>query len=406
MLRTLKYSRYLADYGWRVSVIAPRADAYAVTDEKLVAQVPSHVRVVRTGWLNTKRHISIGGVYPAILALPDAWIGWWPYAVAAGRRIVREDPVDLVYSTSPHATAHLIAMRISHYSALPWVADFRDPWVEDPPEPGSPNGPIYRTINRWLEHRALQRCTRIVTSTSHLRDLLQARYPDLTADKFTAISNGFDEADFVDVVSAPSARSEELLVVHAGSINPEFRDPRPLFQALRTVIDAGAVNREQVRLRFIGGGEFGHSAPMREALAATGLAGRVEFAARMPYKESLRELGRADLLLLLQASEDTVGLVPAKLYEYLRSKRPVLALVRQGATSEVLRETGGGWDVDPRDQETLKLVMEDIFSKWRRGDLAREVADPEALRRYDRRALAGQLADVFEDACGAKAGKS
>src|SRR6266550_959743 len=85
VLRTLKYSRYLADYGWRVTIVAPQTGAYAVVDTHLERQIPDSVRVIRTPWLHTRKHLAIRGVYPALLALPDAWIAWMPWAIAAGR---------------------------------------------------------------------------------------------------------------------------------------------------------------------------------------------------------------------------------------------------------------------------------------------------------------------------------
>jgi len=93
--------------------------AYSVRDQQLESQIPHDVKVVRTRYLNTKKHLSVRGVYPALLALPDVWIGWLPWAVAAGRRLIDRDPVDIVYSTSPHASAHLIAMRLAARK-LPW----------------------------------------------------------------------------------------------------------------------------------------------------------------------------------------------------------------------------------------------------------------------------------------------
>ena len=176
VLRTLKYARYLEELGWRVSVITPAISAYDVCDTSLEAQIPATTKVIRTRYVNTKRHLSWRGIYPAVLAIPDRWIGWMPWAVAAGRKLIAQDPIDLVYSTSPHATSHVIAGRLAAFAGKPWVTDFRDPWIEDPPEPGTPNGLVYRTVNRWLERRVVQSCDAVVTSTTQLRDLLRSRY--------------------------------------------------------------------------------------------------------------------------------------------------------------------------------------------------------------------------------------
>ncbi len=394
VLRTLKYTRYLPEHGWRTTVLTLNRDAYEVTDSKLERQIPEQARVIRTRYLNAKTHLSLFGIYPPILAVPDRWIGWYPWAVAAGRRALREDPFDLVYSTSPVATAHLIGRSLARSARVPLVTDFRDPWYEEPPEPGTP-GVVHWFAPR-LERRVIAAASHVVTSTTHLRDMLQARYREQPADKFTAILNGYDEADFAALPAALARNDGRMLVVHAGNINPEFRDPRPLFRAARTLADQGRIDASRLLFRFIGGGAFGESGSMRQCLAETGLRDSVEFLPRVPYEAALQELARADLLLLLQASDDTVGLVPAKLYEYLRAQKPVLALLFPGATGEVLKQTGGGWAVNPGEVAELERVMGEAFARWSDGSLAGYAARLAVLRQFDRRTLTAKLAGLFD----------
>jgi glycosyltransferase involved in cell wall biosynthesis len=393
VLRTLKFSRYLADYGWRVTVLTLRRDAYSVTDEKLEAQIPESVRVFRTGFLHTKRHLAIKGRYPAILAVPDAWIGWYPWAVAEGRRICDGDPPDVVFSTSPPATAHLIARAIARRANVPHVIDFRDPWHEEPPEPGMP------AVVNWfaprLERKVVGSAAHVVTSTAELRDVLRARYADQRA-KITAIANGYDEADFAALPAGAPKDSGRLVVAHAGNINQDFRDPCPLLEAVARASARGELDPSKVLFRFIGGGAYADSERLKRCIDETGLTGSVEFVTRIPYDEALRELAKADLLLLLQASEDTTSLVPAKLYEYLRAMRPVLALVLPGATTEVLAQTGGGWVANPRDPDELERAIAGIYDDWRSGALRNRHARLEALQQFDRRRLTGKLAEIFD----------
>lgn len=401
VLRTLKFSRYLRDAGWDVTVLTLRRDAYEITDPKLEEQIPAWVRVVRTNYLNTRRHLSIKGRYAAISAVPDTWIGWYPWAVAAGRRVVAERPVDLVFSTSPHATAHLIARKLAQVAGVPLVIDFRDPWHEEPPEPGTP------AVVSWfaprLERRVVNAAARVVTSTTQLRDLLRARYRGHPGEKFTAILNGYDEADFAALPQRPATASDRLLIVHAGNINADFRDPIPLLRAIARAGARGQLDPSRILLRFIGGGAYGDSEAVRTAVKETGLSGSVEFLGRVPYAEALAELSKADLLLLLQASEDTQSLVPAKLYEYLRALRPVLALVLPGATTEVLALTGGGWLANPRDAGALDATLAEIYARWTDGSLRDHHANLDVLRRFDRRSLTRELAGIFDAAVGADA---
>jgi glycosyltransferase involved in cell wall biosynthesis len=396
VLRTAKYVRYLPECGYRVSVLTTEVSAYAVRDPGLEAQVPAGTRVIRTAFRNTKLHWAWRGVYPSLLALPDVWIGWLPFAVRAGRRLIDEDPVDVVYSTSPHATAHLIARRLARGARVPWVADFRDPWFEDPPEPGAPDGFVFRTVNRWLERRTIRSAGAVVTSTTQLRDMLRQRYVGEPAAKFRAILNGYDEADFQGVSQVSHPRGTRLRIVHAGSINADFRDPRPLIASLGRLVTEGRLDPASLELRFVGPGPHGDAPEVRQAIGDAGLAGAVAFLPRVPYDEALRELAAADVLLLLQASDDTVSLVPAKLYEYLRSQKPMLALVREGAVTEVLAQTGGGFAVDPAHPVELDAALRTIIDDWRSKRLDERVADLDALRRFDRRALTRDLAAVFD----------
>jgi glycosyltransferase involved in cell wall biosynthesis len=316
--------------------------------------------------------------------------------------LIASDPIDLVYSTSPHATAHLIARRIASSARRPSVVDFRDPWIEEPPEPGAPTGRVFRTVDRWLERRVVTQSAAVVTSTAHLRDAMRVRYPDEAAGKFHAIPNGYDEADFADLRLPPPSPGTRLRIVHAGSINAQFRDPRPLFEALARLARDGRIAASEIEMRFVGAGAFGDDPAVRSAIAAAGLSASVAVLPRVPYDESLRQLSDSDLLLLLQASDDTVGLVPAKLYEYLRTRKPVLALVKEGAITEVLAQTGGGWSADPADAQALDSTLADIVARWRAKQLAAHSADMSVLRRFDRRELTGELASVFDFACGTR----
>jgi glycosyltransferase involved in cell wall biosynthesis len=231
---------------------------------------------------------------------------------------------------------------------------------------------------------------------------MRRRYPQESEGKFHAILKGYDEADFVDLRLPPRSSGSRLTIVHAGSINAQFRDPRPLFAALARLVKGGRIAPSEIDIRFVGAGAFGDAPEVRAAIAAAGLADSVTFLPRVPYEDSLRHLSDSDLLLLLQASDDTVGLVPAKLYEYLRTRKPVLALVREGAITDVLALTGGGWGVDPVDSRTLGTTLEDIVTRWRAGALADQLADMAVLRRFDRRTLTGELASVFDSVSRAR----
>lgn len=395
VLRTAKFARYLSEYGWRVTVLTINTRAYSITDDSLLAQVPKDVNVVRTEFVELRKHFSIAGKYPALVITPDAWIGWYPYAVRAAKEIAKRDPFTAVYSTSPHATAHLIAQRIARSCRVPSVIDFRDPWFEDPPEPGTPK--VVHWFAERSERKVIDRAAHVIASTNSLRDLLKTRYAAQRPEKFSAILNGFDNADFAALSPGAKQRTGKLVMLHAGSINGQFRDPRPLFETFGRLIEGGVIDKQSLTLRFLGPGSFAESPEIAASIAKTKLSGSIEFLPRVDYQEGLRQMSDADVLLLLQASDDTASLVPAKLYEYLRVQRPVLALVRLGATTDVLDSTGGGWCCDPADASALESTVRNVAALWRGDELANHCADPVQLQKFDRRIMTGDLAAILND---------
>ena len=393
VLRTLKFTRYLEDYGWRVSVLTVNPAAYDVVDPALASQIPASARVIRTRYINTKKHLAVWGKYPALLAIPDNWIGWYPWAVRAGDKVIKEDPPQIIYSTSPHATSHLIARRLARQSGIPWVADFRDPWYEEPPEGGTPA--IVHWAARHLERAVVHAAAHILSTTDALRLTLLARYPTMEPHKFSTITNGYDEADFSALPLAAHPPGRALVITHAGSINAGFRDPRPLWDAYQRAIDAGELRKGDIVFRFIGPGGFAASPEIAAYLSRLNMQDVVEFLPRLPYADSLIVQSQADVLLLLQSSADTDALVPAKLYEYLRSGVPVLALVPNGATQQIIAETQGGWVVNPQNLGDLRAVLVDAYQLWGRGSLAQKSAKMVSLHKYSRQLLAGELAAIF-----------
>lgn len=389
--------------GWRCTVIAPRETAYRATDPDLVAQIPESTRVIRTRFFNTKRHLGVAGRYPAMLAIPDVWAGWYLWAVPSGKRAIREDPPDLVFSTSPHGIAHVIAGRLARWGRLPWVMDFRDPWYEEPPEPETPYA--VHVANRRLERKAVRQANRVIATTESHRNALAERYGEEPHAKFVTITNGYDEADFADLaeevgVKAPvGTEAHRMVILHAGKIDVDYRrDPRPLVRSLEELSDKGELPDVGVELQFLGPGNTPFAQTLREEFSGYDEGPiRIVFIDRVGYRESLRRMLDADLLLLLEASEDTRMMVPAKLYEYLRTGRPILLMAHPGAMAEVVAKTGGAWLADPRTEGELTEQLREILGLWERGTLHENGADQRILATYDRRNLAGRLATVFEE---------
>jgi len=326
------------------------------------------------------------------LSIPDKYNGWILPAIVAGLKAARESKSQQLFSSGPFWTNHLVGLALSYLTSLPWTAHFRDPWVTGW---GSPATPISDSLNKWLERWVVTRATAVVAVTEEHAAAFRRAYPHLSADKFVAVPNGYDNGEWDDLptdAQRDEKSKEKLLIVYTGKFYIE-RDPQPLFRALKKLIDMGEITREQVQVDLIGWCETSEGRSVRGMAVEHGLSDCVNIIGPCGRPETLKRMTQADLLLLL--AERFVIQIPGKTYEYLRAGRPILALTPEGALDDLLRRTGGGWVVNQNDDAGILAAVREIFQQWKEGRITR-VADPAVVEAFDRRALAGRLASLFD----------
>lgn len=350
--RTLAFSRELPALGWQPQVLTVAPRAYPAVSADLLAAIPDGIAVTRAAAWDAARHLAVRGRYPGLLAWPDRWGSWLPAAVLQGLRLIRRERVRVIWSTYPIATAHLIALVLHRLTGLPWVADFRDAMVDD----SYPATPRARRAHAWVEAAAVRECTAAVLTAPGAIELYRQRYPELPASRWRLLPNGYDEASFQAALQRPSRRDpERVTLLHSGIIYPSERDPRALLAALAALQTRGVLmaGRQRIVLRA-----SGHDDYLRPLLAERGLQALVELAPPLPYVEALREMLDADGLLLLQAGNCNHQ-IPAKLYEYLRAGRPILALTDPaGDTAALLRTLAAGWVVSLDDETAIAAELQ------------------------------------------------
>jgi glycosyltransferase involved in cell wall biosynthesis len=335
--RTLRFAQYLPEFNWEPAVLTAHPRVYSGISQASLAEVPPHLRVRRAFALDAAKHLSVRGAYPRWLALPDRWVSWWLGAVPAGLALIWKLKPDVIWSTFPIATAHLIGYALHRLTGIPWVADFRDPMAE----PGDPAKLRQHDALEWIEQKTLKHCERAVFAAPGALKLYADRYPELPQSRLTLIENGYDESAFAaaEGQSGDLGRSAggPLVLVHSGTIYPDARDPRLFFGALSELRKNGAIAPGSLRivLRATGSDDY-----LRELIKGHGLDGIVTLEPALPYRAALAEMLAADGLLLFQAANCNYQ-VPAKLYEYLRARRPIIALTDPGGdTAAVLRDAG------------------------------------------------------------------
>jgi glycosyltransferase involved in cell wall biosynthesis len=433
--RTLKFTRYLPEFGWQPIVHTSRNPDWPIRDESLLAQVPVEAHVYRTPALEferfAKRLMALGGaktgrpssnghsgpVAPRAerapgaargglarrmsdaveshVLIPDAQIAWLPAALIRSLWIARREEVSLVFTTSPPNSIHLLGRLVARAIGRPWVADFRDPWTDGMRRRRAYVGnPRRARREAAAEERVIRDAAHVIVTAEPLRERFLEKYPFLSPDRVSLITNGYDPADY------PGGSERRLLepgrfhLVGTGNIEADF-DAQPLFRAVAALVaEGGALGRELV-VTLVGAKRGKYDAALREL----GLAERVRYPGWVPYRESLRYLEESDALLMCAITQ-TSGRgdkLPAKGFEYLWARKPVLCLSAPGEATDLLRDAGLGVVVDPADEAGIKNALRDFHAA--RDQPSR--ANTSYIERFDRRRLTGTLAEIFDRLAGA-----
>lgn len=340
--RTLRFVQHLPSLGWQPLVLTAHPRAYERTSDDLLTEVPASTIVRRAFALDTARHLQLAGRYLSAMARPDRWVSWKFGAVREGLSLIEQFKPDVIWSTYPIATAHLIASALHRKTNIPWIADFRDPMAQE----GYPADPVTWQCYRDIEADAAAHARLCVFTSPGAAQIYQQRYPN-AACRTVVLENGYDEESFLHLATptplatqGPSllaAVTRPLLMLHSGIVYPSERDPTQLFKALGQLKDEGKLSPADLRIRFRASA---HNEMLTRLARANGALDFIELSPAIPYRDALAEMMEVDALLVMQASNCNAQ-IPAKIYEYLRAGKPILGLTDpQGDTAGVLRAAG------------------------------------------------------------------
>lgn len=393
--RTLRFVQHLPHSGWQPIVLSAHPRAYGATSDDLLAQIPADTVVQRAFALDASRHLAVAGRYPGFLGRPDRWRSWALGAVPAGLRLIRRYRPDVIWSTYPIATAHWIALQLHRKSGIPLVADFRDPMAQD----GYPADPKTWQAFKDIETDMAREAAALAFVTPSARAMYRGRYPDGPDDRFVMIENGYDEESFVAAEriadEATPLNPGCFTLLHSGIVYPSERDPTALFEALGRLRRSGRITAGGLRIRFRAPV---HDDLLRRLAAQSDTRELVEVLPAVPYREALGEMMRADGLLVMQGANCNEQ-VPAKLYEYLRARRPILGLADPlGDTARTMQASGVTHVARLEDAEAVERALATYLACTPMAAPRSPMAEP--LAAMSRRSRANELAALFERVIG------
>jgi glycosyltransferase involved in cell wall biosynthesis len=385
--RSAKFAKYLPHFGWRPVVVTATPDSYPVLDNILAAEVPPDTPIYRVESYDVNRlrpafeRRGLGKLVSAAntaLWLPDSLLFWARLARAVVRNAVEEHRPAAIYSSSPPASTHRLALWTHRTYGLPWIADFRDPWSRNELYPYYPG---YRSINRRQEQQVLRAASRIVTVSPPLVEMFQTISGRNSSD-IVLIENGYDEDD---VVVLPPPDTSRFTITYTGEFS-RLRRPDAFVAAIDGLVTDRQVPADQIRVLFAGK-DTARYVPNRPPFQHLGYLSH----------DRLNELRRdSDLLLLIHNdSGGARGNYGGKLYEYLGSNRPILVVSGpDNVAAELVVRARAGRAVQHRPAEIADAVLH-YYGLWKASKSDHD-PDWQIILQHTRRNLTRLLANELE----------
>lgn len=409
-MRWLKMSKFLPELGWQPIIYTPENPDPSVIDKSLLKEIHPEIIEIKTpiwepyefyrkltgkksgakfkaGYIseasegNWKSRLSV--FVRGNFLIPDPRKFWIKPSVKYLSKYLKENPVDLIISTGPPHSMHLIALGLKEKFDIPWIADFRDPWTDID---------FYHKLRltKWadkkhhrLEKKVLDKADHVVTVSPGCATDLER----IAHRKIEVIYNGFDPTDY-DFVKPESDKN--FTITHFGAFNKD-RNPSSLWIALNQIAETDSDFKKLLRIQLIGQTDES----IINDIKKNNLLENLVLIDHLPHKEWLVLLSKSQVLLLpLNDAPNVKGILPGKMYEYMALRRPILALGPTDADyAEILRVTNSGVPLDFQDIKGIKETLHNYFQLFKENKLEVESG---AYEKYSRKNLAARFVGLIQ----------
>lgn len=386
--RTTKFLKYLPEYGWQGTVLTGNEKSRQV-DQSLGDDIPPNTRIERVrGFVLPRRPSRVSRFLATWVLTVDAQLGWLPAAVRRGTKILQSNEYSLIYSTSAPYTDHLVGYRLKKKFGLPWVADFRDPWILNV-HAHFPTR-LHQKICINLEKQIISTADRVLVVSEPMRQQFIRQYPQISPSHFVTITNGYDRADYENATKHELA-ADKFQLVYTGSLYAS-QSIRPVLTAIRHLVEDDLLSADNFCFWIVG--SYGSEAP--QLVEEWNLQDIVTLISYTPHSQIIGYQIAADVLVLIIGDgPGTEIMLTGKIFEYLAAEKPILAAIPQSAAKDLLQEANISTIAASKDTAAIAKILGDMFQKWQQGEL-RIAPNHSLVEQYSRHNLTGKLVDVFE----------
>ena len=414
--RWVKFAKYLPEEGWQPVIYTPENPEQLAVDTTLEAEIPAEAEIIKTHITepyelykkflrrsgHSKESVEVNPVNAQNKSfaqkaamwvrgnffLPDPRCLWIRPSVKFLKKYLKEHPVDLIVSTGPPQSMHMIGLRLAEETGLPWIADFRDPWTK-----------IFyfkhlsmtKATERWhekMEKKVLDNASAVVA----VSPLVQQDFQSITETPVELITNGFDECDFPqgECHEASGGADRDFVITHTGLFAADG-NPTILWQVLSEKCSQDETFRKLLKIKLIGKTDD----QIKTSIAEAGLKENTIDMGYQPHAKAIEEQRTASVLILpLRKEPEYKAVLPGKLFEYLASLRPVLGIGQpDGAMSMILDSIKAGVVLDWEDKASIGKFIDRCWEKHLEGGLTASDAD---ISQFTRRNLTRRMAQLFE----------
>jgi len=354
----LKMIKYLPDFEWEPTVLTVNEDTFYQKDETLLKEISPRLKVIKTGTIEpfniyrkllgkrkdeplvasesmsqTKKSFNhqLSLWIRMNIFVPDARAGWFFPCVKEGKKLLSKNKADTIISIGPPHTAHLLGRRLGSIFKIPHIPVFIDPWADIVYYKDFNRSRLTQSLDKYMETNVINKAKEIVFITETMKKDYIKKYPGIR-DKSHVLYWGYNEDDFSEIEKKISGyETDEELITHAGNLY-DYNNPVLFWEYLKSEISNG----RNIKIKFIGT----ISPKINEMLQKTGISKNVEYLGFLPYSEMLEELLKSDILLMMVNEKRHV---PGKLFEYLRTGKPIIAFGNDNEeVKKILGEANAG----------------------------------------------------------------